>query len=563
MKQLLFTLLLLSSSVTLMGQSVRFGAPYEVFKDGKYSTAFSQGLLIDTVHQTLIAVKKKQKLFAVKGKIHVQTFDLNTLEERVRHSTEPTNHIDRAFRFINLSQRFYLFYKGKIGSMKDNMFQPIMAQELDPVSGELKGEATTLCSDKDHFFRDIILTPDQTKALAWSTPVANFDNQRPFSMAFKLFDENLESNEGLVTCTFPYPKKVVSIKNVVVDNDHTAYVLGKVYLNNKAEQVDFNILFVNVKGAYKPTYMLHLFKINLKDGSYVDIPLKLGKRFPRKCNVRLNSKNQLVLAGYYTTIGETKIDPDGVFCVHLDTNGNVLQKTYHEIPVDLLTLYERPSTQNRKLREDTKNNAVMDDLELRAITFQSDGSTIIHGTVYPCSRVVVEGRSYITCVSKSILVTKINPDGSLGWMNKIFKKQDAGAMRYIVRSRIGSYSGTAHRFSDEFISAYHGHSYFTTPGKHHYLYMNNLYDVPEEKFYQIRSHEPFNFGGLFLTTIDDATGAMERKLIIDKYKNPYSYRLNGFLSTNIVPLPNGKALIEFYTKTKENILMEIDVLNVE
>ena len=346
MKRLLLLFVLLSSTTLLVAQgSIRFGRPYEALHKKSMHVNYSKAFLVDASNQQLLALKTQRDIFAKDGITNIQTFDLSTLQEKQRQSGIKRPHIKTGFKVIDLQGRFYLLHSGPMGTIAERLSSPTLAQEIDPIAGELKGEPVTLTEDQVHDMKYTVFSPNHEQLLLYGAPIPTFKTQIPYTMAFKRFGKDLEVLDDLITCTFPYARHEVRSYDVTLKDDGFAYV----------------VLAVKHKSKENPRIEreLELFRVDLKDGSLLRTKLKFGDKFPLQANLKTMPNNTLVLGGYYTLEGSQTADTDGVFVLRFDEKDDVANKAFHEIPVEVLIAYETKFNQNKLANQHERGEAVM------------------------------------------------------------------------------------------------------------------------------------------------------------------------------------------------------------
>ena len=114
--------------------------------------------------------------------------------------------------------------------------------------------------------------------------------------------------------------------------------------------------------------------------------------------------------------GNTKEDnADGVFLFRLDKEGGIIDKSFYEIPLEILNQYTRSGgkkVDEKKEKDDKSEFAYLEPME---VYNQSDGSLIILGE----QRFLVEiyssrGQIRTTVYQNDILMTKIDTTGKQG-----------------------------------------------------------------------------------------------------------------------------------------------------
>lgn len=554
MKRLLLLFVLLSSTTLLVAQgSIRFGRPYEALHKKSMHVNYSKAFLVDASNQQLLALKTQRDLFAKDGITNIQTFDLSTLQEKQRQSGIKRPHIKTGFKVVDLQGRFYLLHSGPMGTIAERLSSPTLAQEIDPIAGELKGEPVTLTEDQVHYMKYTVFSPNQEQLLLYGAPIPTFKTQIPYTMAFKRFGKDLEVLDDLITCTFPYARHEVRSYDVTLKDDGFAYVLLALKRQFK-------------ENPHIESYF-ELFKVNLKDGSLVQTELKFGDKLPISIDLKAMPNNTIVLGGYYTFEESRTADPKGIFILHFDENGNVTKKAFHEIPIEILTSYETNAIQKTLIRQHEKGKAVMKDLKLHELLILPDGSILINGEVTnvkittktnfetPANRSSYT-EEIITARYKAIVTAKLDVDGRLNWLHKIPK-------HHLIKQLLPYEKRAVEPKEDNLVSLpfYQSYCYFYDQGKHYYLYMDNIKNEVLDSDKHPDDHREGNSANLTVISIDHATGAYQKDIVVNTFNNDLDTKLERFKVNNIIPIGNQKVLVEFYLPkpNHEEVLMEIDL----
>ncbi len=361
-------------------------------------------------------------------------------------------------------------------------------------------------------------------------------------LSFHSVGENLQSlNQTLVK--LPYPKSRITVRDFCVDNRGIPYLLLKVYDSDDGK---LDVIKTKVEGSWRKkntvNYHLEILTVNPYTGAFAINKLTLEDRLPKNFHLEAGPNNKVYCAGYYTSKDSKTGDVRGLFVWELEPITGVLRERYYPVPLEVMTQYEPPETQRAQARAALKGAAEVSGLDLNTIQFQSDNSLLINAEVF---RIVTRSymsnrqlQSYRLYLHQGIFATKINPDGTLAWINKIPKNQE----------RLRTSDGI-------------GYTYFSTPNRHYYLHMDHPKNTRLGKFDVPNTYKDGDFGNIVVATLDHQTGELDRDIIIHtrKQRNSYNYRLSPFSHRKIIATTDGKAILKFTLERKQDVLMEVDM----
>jgi hypothetical protein len=333
--------------------------------------------------------------------------------------------------FTQLGDKYYWFFSTwDRGENKESLF----AQEIDLKTGGLKGSAREILSttklggslmgggwggwgarlsDKWNFYfsfdRKQILVEYRKK------PERRNDALNNDVIGFHVFNQDLEKVWGREV-RMPYTEKKMDNQDYQVDRQGNVYTLAKVYNAEKGDRKT-------------PGYHFEILKWGAENKPVVKIPFRFTDKFVNNATITEDPNGEIIVSGLYSQ-KRNSASSDGVFLLKLDqgTNelNNVMKGTY-EFPASLLSQFESARTRRRIERKDDKDKAEEENLVLRSITINSDGSIQLIGEEYYVQVVTTyNGRTTSTTYYyhyNDILAMTINSDGSMRWAQKIPKAQ--------------------------------------------------------------------------------------------------------------------------------------------
>ena len=155
--------------------------------------------------------------------------------------------------------------------------------------------------------------------------------------------------------------------------------------------------------------------------------------------------------------------------------------------------------------------------------------------------------SYVTYHNNDILVSKIDASGNLAWMKKIPKRQYG-------KPKMGEVYDTS--------KVYQGgmsYSYFNTNGNHYIVFLDNVKNIDLELDQIPALHSDGHGGYLTSYKINDNTGEMSKGSILDTRNVAEDLEVYQFSNNRIVKTDENQFVLEVYKKSKEDVLIKVDI----
>ncbi len=334
------------------------------------------------------------------------------------------------------------------GEDKESLF----AQEIDLQKGGMAGTAKEILStskltgtltatgfyrfalkDKWNFYHSF----DHSKILVEyrKKPERRDDSRSNDVIGLQVFDQSLNKLWGR-EIRMPYTEEMMDNEDYQVDSRGNVYVLAKVYADRKARE------------RKKPNYRFEILKWSADKQEVTKIPFRFTDRFVSAATITEDANGKIVVAGYYSGHkggngaivaaggspyfynGTRSGSVDGAFVLRLDESSNELNsvmKGTYEFPAEVLKQYESRRTRRRIDRKDDDDRAEDENLHLRKVVLNNDGSIELYGEEsYIVVRTYSNGKTTTTTTTyyyEDIIGMKIAADGNLKWMTKIPKQQ--------------------------------------------------------------------------------------------------------------------------------------------
>jgi hypothetical protein len=516
--------------------SYKVSEPYKVF-DAKEKIYFSKG-------NEVLALK-------IDGKeILIQKFDSDKpafIKEKLYEKFFPKNY--SVEDILELNGKYYFFYSSWDG---DNDKEQLFYNEIDFDKGEFSETSKLLfqvdgkiagtsvigsmgfsMSIQDKF--DFFQSQDKKNVLIQyrKRPEVKRDTKSFDILGLYAFDGSLNKISG-GEVTMPYTERRMNNLDYQLDNKGNLYLLTKVFhddsnddkKNRKDTEANYHIeMFVIKSGSNK----IEISKFDNKD------------KFINKLWLFDTGKDYLICGGFYSNGKGDFDDCDGIIAFKIKPDGTIYDKTFHEIPLEVLNQYESEKTKKKNEKKERKgDDAKFSDLELIDLAVNEDGSIVLVGEQYfvvTHTSYSPQGGTRTTYMYHycDMLVSKINADGKLGWMKKIPKNQVGAAGK----------GGMSYK-------------YFNTNGNHYFVFLDNVknIDLPLDK--APARHSDGQGGYLTSVKISDSDGVLTKGSILNS-RDVEDFKIYQFATNRIVKTSENSFLLEVYKKKKEDIMIKVNL----
>lgn len=537
MHQLFFLLLVLISfeAVAQTENQVRFGAPYSSIKSTDHY------FLVDEAHHELIALRKAPSVKHKKSmmSLSMQVFNLNTLHEKHRQDKLALPKKTALLAPLYFHQTVYLFYHHYD---EPSTNKQLFAQAINSETVSLENDPIPLIDNEELYNYSLTTSPNQKTLLVKGFKTLD-DKKENLQLGLYSFGKDLKPLQQTLV-ELPYPEKQVVVNDFCIDNQGIPYLLLKVYTPDS--EVKRDVVKTKIKGSFRKkntiNYHVELLTINPNDGSFKVNKIPLSTTLPKGFHLEASPNNQIYCIGHYTSKDSKTGGVQGLFVWELAPKTGVLHERYYSIPLEVMTQYEQPDAQRAQAKAALKGRAEVMGLDLNTLQLYQDSSLLINASVfrlathsYMSNRQLQSDQVYLY---QGIFVTKIHPDGTLAWMNKIPKNQQS--------------TRSTNRL---------GYTYFSDLNHHYYLHMDHAKNDRLGKFDVPKVYKEGESGIVRVAILDHQTGELTRKPLIHtrKQRNRQGYKLFPFSHQHVVPTTAGKVVIEFDLERKQSVLMEVDM----
>jgi hypothetical protein len=506
--------------------NVTLGKPYAVIDaEGKYY--FSKG-------NEIMSVKVDKKTITIQK----YRADNLTFQKIKLYDDFPKNYVVE--KVTRVQDRYYVFYSSYDGdneqlfgreiSFKDGQFTS-PAVKLLTITGKITGNLTVSgfynyeVRDKFTFF----FSSDSSKMLIQYRlkPEIKSDNRNFDVIGMGVYDKTMKA-QWVREVKMPYTEKKMNNMDYVVDKKGNAYIVALVYEDNTTELKD---------DEGNPNYSIEIMKVPPGNKELVKYPVALPNKFVRTLWIYENPKGYMLCAGFYNK-GKDNLNADGILTFKMSEDGKTSDVATYEIPVDILNQYASERTQRKNERKEGKDKAEFEDLKLREILFDKDGSMLLVGEQNFIKRHRTYSSSggstvYYTYHYNDLLITKINTAGKMVWMKKLPKRQTGG-------------------------NGQGGMSYTYIKGvkEHYFLFLDNAKnkDLSLDKLPAM--HVDGQGGFLTAYKVNDTSGETAKMYVLDT-RDIDGVAVYQFKPTRIVGTNAKEFVFEVYKKKKEDILIKV------
>ena len=480
--------------------------------------------------------------------IYIQRFDGNKpglLREKKYESFLPKHYVVEDVK--KLGNKYYVFYSLWDG---DNDKEQLFAAEVDfdkaefsgapqlmmKVDGKVTGNYSGRMMDFDIRNKFDVMTSYDKKAILVKyrkKPEVKNDKKSFDIIGLGSFDGNLKKT-ATNEITMPYTERRMNNLDYQIDSKGNLYMLTKVFHDDSNDD----------KKSKKDTvanYHIELFTIKSGSDKMNTTKLENKDKFINSLFIfDLPSSTSLIAGGYYSNgKGKNFMDnSDGVMTFKIKEDGTVFDQFNYDIPLEIINEYEsEKSIKKNKRKEEKGEGAKLTGLRLNDLEAQKDGSLVLVGEQFKIvSRTYTSNTGTKTVYNyyyEDILVTKINPDGNLGWMSKVPKKQ-IGAK---------GQGGMSYKF-------------FSTPAEYYLVFLDNVknIDLPKDKAPEVHSDGKGGYlTGVRLSAVD---GTYKKGSILNA-REVDDFKLHQFSTNRIIKTSDSSFIVEAYKKSKEDIMVKV------
>ncbi len=560
MKRIIIALLLLATTYTFAQKTLskdydyKVSTPYKVV-DARSKEYFSNG-------KEVLGVKIK----ANKNQVLLQKYNTEGMKEigKQVYNDLPKNFIYEGV--IQAQDHYYFFYSSWTG--RKTKHERLFYREIDFDKGTFKGESKQII-DHDgklvNFFNyrkifygwsafnnfagttkfDLMTSDDESKILVQyrKKPKVRKDTKSWDIINVAVFDISM-NNLWKKQYTMPYTERRMDFMDNMIDNEGKIFMVTKVYHDNSNKDK-------KKRKDKKANYHIELFELSNTLDKIKTSKISLDDKFINGVSMYQSKNKEILIAGFYNK-GNTKTKgghlavsrkttSDGLYTYKINENGELADKHFYEIPLEIINQYASKRTKKKNKK---KGNVEYQGLQLNQLIFGEDNSITLVGEVdyivthYKSAMggLTKTGQATYTFHYEDILITKINPNGELAWMKKIPKNQKGnkgkGGMSY---------------------------SYFNANGNHYLIYLDNVKNFNLSIDKRPALHMDGKGGYLTAMKINDETGEAVKGSVLDFRRIKGDIVAYQFNTDRIVKIKENEFFVEVYKKKKEDVFLKTEM----
>jgi hypothetical protein len=316
-------------------------------------------------------------------------------------------------RILDVNEQLYLFSSLNQSKTRKNV---LYVQRIDKKT--LKPEAQVRqVADIDYTRRNndgnygFYISPNKLYALVYYN--LPFDKGDPEKFAFTVMDKNMEV-VWHKDVKLPYNDELFNVEDFIVDNQGNVHILGIVYRGKPKEKV---------KGL--PNYDYHVLSYTSQGNVFKEYTVNLKKNFITDMQITVRDNGEIIGSGFYSENGTTTIK--GTFFVALDNRSKSIGKEHvQEFNEQFLTEFmsERKARKGKELyKYDLKRFQLRDDGGAVLIAEQYYITVVQQAPRMSGNGLMTSGSTTYLYTYNDIIVTSINPNGTIEWTRKIPKRQ--------------------------------------------------------------------------------------------------------------------------------------------
>ena len=380
---------------------------------------------LGTPHQLLIAddealyaPRSPRGLFSSNQRFAIDKYDKQRLRLK-RQETFNLRYEKSASEYdfvLPFGERLWLFLSNNDRSAKTNR---LLAQEISLDRLEEIGEPRLVATADAKLLRegefDYQISPDSTHLLIYNTQPIKRREAETFDLRIFNRDMTLQWERSV---TLPYTRDLFDVKNLQVDDQGNAYVLGVVFSERFRLRRNRQATYRYVVLAYRP------------GGEAAEYTVDLADVFINGMALRVNDRGELICNGLYSNrnTGLAK----GAFYARIDPESKaIVAQNLKEFDIDVITQRMGGLAKNIAERREEKGNKrrapELASYAIRDIILRSDGGSVMLAEQFfvTQSTTTTNGVTNTTYTYhyNDILVTNIRPDGEIEWTVRVPKGQ--------------------------------------------------------------------------------------------------------------------------------------------
>ena len=506
--------------------SYKVSQPYKVFDAAKkfYFAKDNQAMTVK-VHKDEVLIQKfnTDKPSFTKEELYEKKFPKNFVVEDI----------------FEINNKFYFFYSSWDG---DNEKEQLFYNEIDFEKGEFVGSSKMLFDVKgkvtgtsmgfsvqDKF--PFLLSHDKKNILIKyrKKPEVKRDVNSYDIIGLMSFDENLVKTSGN-ELKMPYTERRMDNLDYHLDNAGNLYLLTKVFHDDSNKDK-------KKKKDEEANYHIELFFVKAGTSKIDITKFENKEKFINKLWIFDTPNNFLVCGGFYSNGKGERNDSDGIMSFKINTTGGIYDEVYHDIPLELLNMFESKKTvKKNKKKEEKGGEAKFKDLKLKNLNVDKEGNVVLIGEQdFVIAYTNSKGNTYYKYFYQDIFAAKINKNGGLDWMKKVPKNQ------YGSRGKSGL-----------------SYKYFFANNNHYLVFLDNVKNIEIAVDKAPERHTDGQGGYLTSVKINDNDGTLTKGSILNA-REVEDFKLHQFSTDRVFKVSENAFMFEAYKKNKEDVMIKVEL----
>ncbi|WMI69456.1 hypothetical protein [Mangrovimonas sp. YM274] len=536
--------------------------PYQVY-DAAKKFYFSQ-------ENEILTVKPWRKYIVIQ-KFNVDDLSLISSKEYLDF---PDNYVVEGMEEVG--GRYYFFYSSWTG--RKTQHEQLFFWEIDFEKGEFIGEPKKLIDFSGHLAGgpgvallnipgwqgitgmfgvvdkfDFLKSKDGSKLLAHyrKKPEVKRDTKSYDVIGINVYDSNL-NKLWAKEYKMPYTERRMDALDFAVDSNGDGYMLVKVFHDDSNDDK-------KRKKDEEANYHIELFRLLQGDNEIEITKIEVEDKYINGISLFESPEGFIICAGFYNsglkngffsnaTSKFQLSNSDGLFTFKVTRDGELIDKHYYEIPLEILNQYVSDRTKRKNEKKEKDDEVEFKYLRLNDLIVKADGSLVLVGEQkYVIRHTTSKGVVYYTYHYNDMLIAKIGSSGELAWMKKLPKIQYG-------KPKIGQVF--------DYSKIYKGgmsYSYLFADNAHYLLFLDNVKNIDLELNQRPALHSDGHGGYLTAYKIDDLTGDVAKDNIFDTRNVTDDLEVHQFSVDRVIKTKENEFVLEFYKKKKEDILIKVKV----
>jgi len=324
--------------------------------------------------------------------------------------------------FWHFNDKLFIYYT--IYSSRKRT-QTLYYQQVDKKTGRLKGSRQEL-SGVQSYSKSITgqleyaASVDSSTAAIYYSPYIEtglFQRKKKATFQIQVVDKDFKTiwNKNVKA---PYDYDLFDVEKIEVDKKGNAYILVKVYNRSRRDRRNG-----------KANYLYKVLAYTENGEKLKEYNLELDGKFINEITFKVNNKNQLTCAGFYSNRSVRSIKGSFFFTIDIDSK---------KIVTEGFKPFDRKFLAKLMSKRRARKGKELYRYQLDEIILRSDGGAVLIGeqyyvvssTYYTGTGLNRTANTTNTYYYEDVIIININPDASIAWATNIPKNQSASTRAF-------------------------------------------------------------------------------------------------------------------------------------